>query len=223
MNISTDAKVGFGVIIATLIIIGVGAFVATKNQPTAQNTPTQVASNPDRLLSEGAPQQGSDTPTVTVVEFGDFQCPACGALHKPLKEAQELLKDQPVQFVFRQFPLQQHEFADLAAQASLEAHAQGKFWEYHDLLFENQLKLTREDLETYAQQAELNLDQFKTALDSNTYAPAVQADLADGRAVGVNSTPTLYINGTRYQGPFVSTSLVEAISQAGTTEPPSDN
>ncbi|MGH9858278.1 MAG: DsbA family protein, partial [Acidobacteriota bacterium] len=94
------------------------------------------------------------------------------------------------------------------------AQAQGKFWEYHDLLFENQTNLEREDLESYAEEVELDMDRFRRELDEHTHAKTVNEDIADGRAVGVSGTPTIFINEARYTGPYSLDALQQAIDNA---------
>mgnify|MGYP002624585724 FL=1 len=134
---NSDTKVIICVVIATVVVIIGGALYANRNTNQAENHQTAPVDNPERLVGADDPILGAENATVTVVEFGDFQCPACGALHPVLQQVKEDLGDQPVRFVYRQFPLTQiHEYAQLAAEASLAADAQGKFWEYHDLLFE---------------------------------------------------------------------------------------
>ena len=104
-----------------------------------------------------------------------------------------------VRFIFRHFPLSFHKKAHLASQAAIAAGAQGKFWEYHDILFENQKALTRPDLEKYAAKLGLNMTKFKKALDSKTYKARVDGDLKLGGEVFVSGTPTIFLNGKRVQ------------------------
>ena len=210
---NSDTKVIIGVIIATVVVILGGAYWASKAPAPGQPATPLAEELAPRLLSDTSPSQGPSDAKVTVVEFGDFQCPSCGQFYPVLKEAKSVLADQSVRFVFRQFPLTQiHEFAQEAAEASLAAHAQGKFWEMHDIMFENQTSLTRADLESYAEQIGLNMDEFRTALDEGTYRAAVQKDVADGRALGVSGTPTTYINGVKYSGQYSTAAFVSAIN-----------
>lgn len=150
----------------------------------------------EKVSVDDDPSRGSASAPVTVVEFTDFQCPACRAIHPALEE---LLKSYPdrVRFVVRDFPLEQHQQARKAAEAANAANAQGKFFEYVTLLFKNQEALDIASLKKYA--AELGLDQarFNTALDGGTYAAEVQKDIADAEEYGVDSTPTIFINGVR--------------------------
>lgn len=142
------------------------------------------------------PSRGSASAPVTVIEFTDFQCPACRAIHPALEELLKSYADR-VRFVVRDFPLEQHQQARKAAEAANAANAQGKFFEYAALLFKNQEALDIASLKKYA--AELGLDQarFNSALDGGTYAAEVQKDIADGEEYGVDSTPTVFINGVR--------------------------
>jgi protein-disulfide isomerase len=106
-----------------------------------------------------------------------------------------------VHFVFRQFPLSFHQNANLSAQAALAAHAQGKFWEFHDKAFANQQKLERPALEQYAKEIGLDMSAFKKALDDKTYEPAVAAEQKLGEEVAVDGTPTMFLNGARVGNP----------------------
>jgi protein-disulfide isomerase len=109
---------------------------------------------------------------------------------------------EDVQLVFKQFPLNSiHTEAQIAAEASLAANAQGQFWEFHDLLYANQQALGREDLISYADQLGLDTARFTTDLDNGRWKSAVQADQQDGSRAGVNGTPAIFINGQKYQGP----------------------
>ena len=211
MEITTEMKVGIGVIAVTLVIILGGVFLSGRNAQAPGET-TQTVDNPDRITEENSHTLGASDAQVTVVEFGDFECPACGALHPVLKEVKEKYKDQSVKFVYRQFPLTQiHELALNAAQASEAAADQGKFWEYHDILFEKQPALKQEDLEKYAQDLGLNIEEFRTFQNSNEAKDRVNADLADGRALGVPGTPTIFINDQKYNGQYSVSALSTVI------------
>ncbi|PRQ05595.1 DsbA family protein [Enhygromyxa salina] len=149
-----------------------------------------------KIAAGEVPSYGPADAKVTIVEFSDFQCPYCSAAATAFTELKKSHGDR-VRFVFRQFPLSFHQQAHLAAQASLAAHAQGKFWEFHDKLFANQKALGREDLEKYAEEIGLDMKAFKAALDDGTYKQAVDDELALGQEVFVEGTPTMFINGTR--------------------------
>jgi protein-disulfide isomerase len=146
------------------------------------------------------PSFGPDDAPFTVVEYSDFECPYCSQAANAVKALKEKYGDK-VRFVFRQYPLPFHKNAQVAAEASLAAHAQGKFWPFHDKLFENQKALTREDLEKYALELGLNMEKFKKALDDKTYEAAVKEDMALGEKVGVSGTPTMMVGVHRVQNP----------------------
>lgn len=201
MTLTSDAKFIIGVLVATIIVIGGGAYITSKktSSPETKTVPESLIQN---LVREDSPTIGKDNAKVTVVEFGDFQCPACGTLHPVLKEIKKKYADASVQFVFRQFPLPQHENAIPSAQASLAANMQGKFWEFHNALFEHQTNLKANDFITYAKNIGLDVEKFKQDLKASTVADAVQRDRADGNALGVRSTPTLFINDIQYTGKY---------------------
>jgi protein-disulfide isomerase len=154
---------------------------------------------------------------VVVVEFSDFQCPYCSRAAEVVKQVKS--KYSNVRFVFRHFPLAFHTDAHLASQAALAAGEQGKFFEYHDLLFGNQKELKREALEAHAQKLGLDMPKFKKALDDKQFAKMVDDDLKLGESVLVNSTPSMFINGIRVENPtdldVVSKQIEGALKEAG--------
>ncbi len=151
--------------------------------------------------SEGDfPSFGPKDAKVVLVEYSDFQCPYCSRAAKTVEQLRADYKDK-IRFVFHQFPLSFHKNAYNAATAALEAKAQGKFWELHDLMFANQRALERPKLEEYAKQVGMDVDKLKKALDSKAYDKQIQADLALGKEVGVRGTPTMFIGAERVQNP----------------------
>jgi protein-disulfide isomerase len=182
-----------------------------RNQPLAADKVAALA-KPD------APAFGPETATVTIVEFSDFQCPFCSRAADVAQKVKKQYSDR-VRFVFRQFPLSFHQQAHLAAQAALAAHAQGKFWEYHDKLFADQSKLERPALEQAAKEVGLDVNAFKKALDNKTYAPAVDADMKLGEEVAVEGTPTMFINGQRIADPTDFAAIAKAIDAALAKKP----
>lgn len=148
---------------------------------------------------EGLPSKGAKDPLVAIVEFSDFECPFCSKLGAPLDQA---LKDYPdeVRVVFRHNPLNFHENAHLAAQASLAAASQGKFWEYHDVLFQNQRALSRADLSTHAKTAGLDVALFDKELNAGTFKAAVDVDIAAAQKTGATGTPAMFVNGRLLEG-----------------------
>jgi protein-disulfide isomerase len=181
-------------------------------QTEAQNQPL-AADAQARIAAKGAPSFGPDDAKVTIVEFSDFQCPYCTRAAAVTEQIKKQYGDK-VRFVFRQFPLPMHPQAHLAAQASLVAHQQGKFWEYHDLLFANQNALSREALEGYAKQVGMNVPELQRALDAQTQKAAVDADMSLGEGVSVSGTPTLFINGKRVGNPTDFAPVAKMIDEA---------
>jgi protein-disulfide isomerase len=171
-----------------------------------------------KLTSGNVPSFGPADAKVTLVEFSDFECPYCSKAAEVTSQIKQKYGKQ-VRFVFRQFPLNFHKNAQKAAEASLEAHAQGKFWEFHDLLFKNQRQLEEASLADYAKQAGLNVAAVKAALESSKHEAQVKADLKLGEEVFVQGTPSLFINGKRVPNPTdfaaVSSMLDAAIKEAG--------
>jgi protein-disulfide isomerase len=144
------------------------------------------------------PTKGNAAAKVTIIEFTDYQCPACAQTQPIIERLAEEYTDR-VQLVVRDFPLRQHANAFKAAEAAEAAREQGKYWEYVSLLFGNQSALDVANLKEYATRVGLDRRKFDAALDSGKYAEKVQRDLQDGTRFGVNSTPTLFINGRRIE------------------------
>ena len=147
----------------------------------------------------GAPVQGPDNAAITLVEFSDFQCPYCA---KAIKELDAVLKAYPTQvkLIFKQFPLDSHGQALGAAEAAIAAHQQGKFWQMHDALFASRTNLARPSLLAIAGKLGLDMKKFTADLDSPATRKIVDKDEQDGEKAGVEGTPTVFINGQRYNG-----------------------
>ena len=158
------------------------------------------------------PARGDANAPVTIVEFTDFECPACGAMHPVLEEVLKSYGNK-VRFVVRDFPLNRHEHARKAAEAANAANAQGKFFEYAALLFARQKALDIPSLKKYATELGLDRAKFDAALDRGTYAAEVQHDVQDGEMYGVDVTPTIFINGIRLKV-LSAEGLREAIDRA---------
>ena len=146
-----------------------------------------------------APFTGPKDAKVVLVEFGDFECPYCAQAHRVVKELRQLYPNQ-LRVEYRHFPLEQHTRAKPAAIASECANQQGMFWEYHDYLYENPRALQDSDLTSYAKKAKLDLDKFKSCLTSNRAAKAVMRDTEIAQNLGVDGTPSIYINGIKLIG-----------------------
>ena len=162
-------------------------------------------------VSERDHVQGSKTAGITLVEYGDYQCPYCGQAYPIVKELQQQLGNK-LRFVFRNFPLStMHPHAEHAAEAAETAGAHGKFWEMHDMLYENQEALGDENLIQYATAIGLNEAGFTSEMVKHTQAARVREDFMSGVRSGVNGTPTFFINGVRHDGPFDLESLLQAM------------
>ena len=158
---------------------------------------------------------GSETALVTLLEYGDYECPFCGAAHQSMKQVRQVVGDH-IRYVYRHFPLTKiHPHAALAAESAEAAGAQGRFWEMHDLLFTNQDRLARQDLLAYAQLLELDLERFALELEQHTHLARVREDFMSGIRSGVNGTPTFFVNGIRHNGSFAPEDLIAAIRAAG--------
>jgi protein-disulfide isomerase len=157
---------------------------------------------------------GSDEAEITLVEYGDFQCPHCGTAYQVLKRVQQRV-GRRLRFVFRQFPItESHPHAEYAAEASEAVAGLGgpeAFWRMHDLLFENQRALNYNDLARYAARAGVTGDVVLNDLDEGRYRELVRESLLNGALSGVNGTPTLFIDGIRYDGPRDEETLVVAM------------
>lgn len=176
-----------------------GQFNAADGE-SVKKTPDAVSGEKQSAFLDGAPYKGDKKARIQVVEFSDFQCPFC-------REAVGILKDvfaefpDAVYFQYRHFPIErEHPFAYGAAEASMCARDQGKFWEYHDILFQNQGDLSDLALNGYARTLGLDMQKFSKCVESRAYAPLVQKDFNDGLALGVKATPTFFINGRKIEG-----------------------
>jgi protein-disulfide isomerase len=188
-----DLKVFIAVGLITLLLCIGGIWLFTRESQTPPGVPVDSS----LLVRENSHKIATDSATLTLVEFGDFQCPSCGAVHPMVKQ---LLKDydQKLNFVYRHFPLSQHPNAFPAAQAAEAASEQGKFWQMYDKLFENQSAWSDASdplplFASYAKEIGLNITEFEKAVKANKYTEVITQDQRDGEAAGVNSTPTFYL------------------------------
>ncbi len=157
--------------------------------------------------------QGDAAAACSLVEYGDYECPHCGHAYPIIKQLQKLFGNR-LSFVFRNFPLSQiHPWAEPAAEASEFAGDHEKFWEMHDLLFENQERLGNALFLKLAEKLDLPPLQLETAIAELKYHDRVRADFSGGARSGVNGTPTFFINGQRYNGSYGFDSLSKAIDQ----------
>ena len=164
------------------------------------NEPPPLLEPSVRLNTDGDPVRGNPAAKITVVEFSDFQCPYCA---KAVEQVKAVLAKYPnVKLVFKQFPLESHSQAALAAEASLAAQAQGKFWELHDKMYENFRSISRARIEVWARELGLDMQRFDKDLDTHVYAKRVAAEERQGEAADVEGTPTFFIDGARLNAGF---------------------
>ncbi|HTR40715.1 MAG TPA: DsbA family protein [Pseudomonadales bacterium] len=157
--------------------------------------------------------QGNIKAPITLLEYGDYECPYCGEAYPIVKEIQERLGEK-LSFTFRNFPLaNSHPHAVHAAEAAEAAAAQGHFWEMHDALYENQQALEDEDLAQYAADLGLDAERLIREVQSRQHEVRVKEDFKGGMHAGVNGTPTFFINGERYDGPRDVESFLEALAE----------
>ena len=158
--------------------------------------------------------RGAAAAPLTLLEYGDYECPFCGEAHGVLKQLLMLMGDQ-IRYAYRHFPLTQiHHHAQRAAEAAEAAGGQGRFWEMHDTLFEHQDRLSTRNLLGYASGLRLDVSRFGLELESHFHLPRVREDFMSGIRSGVNGTPTFFINGIRHNGDYDLTSLVNALRAA---------
>lgn len=204
----------FLLILAALVIIFGGIFFFTKSKSTAPGT------NGNNSADGGSSNiVGANTEQVTLVEFGDFQCPACAQYYPIMKQVKAKYGDQ-IAFQFRHFPLVQiHPNAMVAARAAQAAANQDKFWEMHDLLYENQTSWGQSSnptafFEQYAAQLGLNVETFKQDMNSAATLAVINADVAQGQSFGATGTPTFVLNGKKIESPNTAEGFFKLIDEA---------
>ena len=179
----------------------IDALLAGKKIPSAApRRPRRPApSGPVKINTKGSPSWGPANAKVTIVEFSDFQCPFCTRGARTIEQLKKQYAGK-LRVVFKHQPLSFHRQAHIAAQASMAANAQGKFWEYHDILFKNSRSINKANLIKWAGQLKLDVAKFKAALDKGTYKAFVDKDQREANSVGANGTPTFFINGIKLVG-----------------------
>ncbi|WP_375772119.1 thioredoxin domain-containing protein [Archangium gephyra] len=196
-------------LLAALALLGLAACATTPAAPAAapaapaappaaEATPKPQADS-TRIPIGDSPVRGPDDALVTLVVISDFECPFCSRVTPTLEKLREHYGND-LRIVFKHNPLSFHPHAELAAEAAEAAHAQGRFWEMHDLLFQNSRALGREDLERYATNLGLDLERFRADLEQHVHLPRVRADQALAERLGAAGTPSFFINGTAFVG-----------------------
>ncbi len=173
--------------------------------------PPPILEPPVKLSITGAPVMGPTTAKVTIVEFSDFQCPFCA---RAVGQVNEVLKRFPndVRVVFKQYPLDSHSQAALAAEAALAAHAQGKFWPLHDKMYAEYRNISRDHILSWAKEIGLDVERLRSELDNHKYAAKVKAEAHEGEDAGVVGTPTFFINGKKLNAVFDLETVAPLIS-----------
>ena len=206
-------KTNTNLIIGTVVVIAVGLMFLPQLLKNGGSLEQQ-----NIVLKETDHIKGAATSSVVLIEYSDFECPACAAYFPLVGAVVEQYKDD-IQFVYRHFPLTQiHPRAIPAAVASEAAGKQGKFFEMHDLLFENQQTWRREGVArdhfvSYAQELGLNMDQFLIDLEDEALTRRVQEDFAEGRSLNVTGTPTFFLNGKKIVNPQSLNEFVSLIEE----------
>ncbi len=187
MKFTGETKMFLGIIVITAVVIGLASLVLTKPAPTL----TQ-----DDMIPKDAHTKGNPQAKVYLVEFSDFECPACLAA-KPTVDAIVAAHKDNLLYVYRNFPLDQHPFSHQAAQAAEAAGVQGKYWEMYDLLFANQDKFSDTEFTDLAKQLNLDMTKFDADMKNTTLTNRILDDIAAGTRFGVDATPTFFLNGKK--------------------------
>jgi protein-disulfide isomerase len=157
--------------------------------------------------------QGPIDAPLALIEYGDYECPYCGAAYPMVKAIQKRLGDK-LCFAFRNFPLaNMHPHAEHAAEAAEAAAEQERFWEMHDILYENQTALGDDDIAEYAESLKLDAERLMSEVRSGAHALRVREDFRGGARNGVNGTPTFFVNGVRYDGAYGANELIAALTE----------
>jgi protein-disulfide isomerase len=180
----------------------------------------RILGDPVKINIAGSPSRGPANAKVTLVEYSDFECPYCSLA---VPQIDQLVKTYPndIRLVFKQFPLDMHPHAIIAAEASLAANAQGKFWEMYEKLFAGHKHLTRDSIFAMAKDLNLDMVRFTHDMDSHAYLKEIRQDLAEGEHDGVFGTPSLFVNGKPYHGP-IQVSMLNPILQDEIKGKPAD-
>jgi protein-disulfide isomerase len=200
-RMSQEAKIIGGIGIITIALLFGIVFFFSNSKPPVDSS---GFADPNLLIKPDSNKIATDSAKITIVEFGDYQCPACAAAH-PI--VQRVLSDYPgkINFVFRHFPLPMHGNAMIAAEAVEAAGEQGKYWEMHYKVYQTQKEWSENTNPlviylSYARQMNLNLELFESSVTLNKYNSKIVSDKKDGTSLGVNGTPTFYINGKKMRG-----------------------
>ena len=205
-------------IIAIVIIGSIFGVIKMASKPQVSNSGSNISALTISAINDNENVKGDKNAKVALIEYSDFQCPACASYYPILKKVSENLGAQ-VKFAYRHFPLPQHKNAKLAATVAEAAGKQGKFWEMHDLIFQNQSDWSEEKnaavlFAKYAQDLQLDLAKFQTDIASEEIKAKIENDYKSGAKAGVNSTPSFFLNGKKLDNPRNYDEFKNAILQA---------
>ncbi len=213
----------FYTLFAVLVVVGLGVLGYLLTRPATVSIPANVTVQPSDTSGFAGYVKGSASAPVEITEYADYQCPFCqtfATLQMPTIE-ERLINTGRLRWRYRDFPLEMHPFARLAAHSAACADEQGKYWQQHDLIYQGQPEWSASrnaasDFRRYAQSAGLDLGRYDACMKSGKFAGRIQADYNSGIALGVSSTPTLVVNGRLYRGRFDSdavTKLVDSLAR----------
>lgn len=217
-----EAKILLGIGVLTVVLL-VGAIFLLSKSSSPANTNNSPLADPKLLIKDDSHKIASSSAKVNLVEFGDYQCPACGAAHPIVKRILEDYSGR-INFIFRNFPLAQHKNALIAAEVAEAAGEQGKYWEMYNKLYENQTQWSESKKPidifiTYGKDLGLDTDKFKKEIEGSKFADRIRNDQNDGFSLGVNSTPTFFLNQEKIVGVPTYDQLKSKVDSALTKNP----
>ncbi len=220
---ATPGMKRFYAILAGVAVLGLGALGFLLSRPQVTSIPANVTIQPADTAGFRGYIKGSESAPIEITEYADYQCPFCqtfATLQMPTIE-ERLIKTGRLRWRYRDFPLQQHEFARLAAHSAACADEQGKYWEQHNRIYEGQAEWSAGDADehfrSYAQTVGLDMGKYDACMKSGRYAGRIQASYEEGARAGVSSTPTLLVGDRLYRGRIDSDAirrLVDSLSPA---------
>ena len=215
----------FYAILVGLAVLGLGALGFLMSRPRVTSIPANVTIQPSDTAGFRGYVKGSESAPVEITEYADYQCPFCqtfATLQMPTIE-ERLIRTGRLRWRYRDFPLQQHEFARLAAHSAACADEQGKYWEQHDRIYEGQGEWSTGDADDhfrgYARAIGLDLARYDECMHSGKYAGRIQASVEEGAKAGVSSTPTLLVGGRLYQGRIDSDAIRRLVDSLAPSTP----
>ncbi|MDO8601599.1 MAG: thioredoxin domain-containing protein [bacterium] len=213
----TGKRTGSRIIFWIVILAVIGFFVYAIGR-LATNTPTDSNTKTDIAITASDYIKGTPGASVELIEYSDFQCPACATFYPIIKQLVSEYSDR-IAFAYRHFPLPQHQHGKIMARAAEAAGKQGKFWEMHDLIFENQSQWSAlikvdQTISSYATKLGLDIAQFEKDIDSGEIKEIVDSSYQSGSGYGVNSTPSFFLNGVKILSPRGLTEFEAVIDNA---------